>query len=160
MDILSYLITFKSPKNMVKWKFEIPPPPPDHSPLKGFANFWGIQGSTLELISALERRDDAGHNVLSQKLYIIREHDEPRIKLFVFSPDNWPRRHYLAFFSRSQKSISEMISALERGDNGGHFKLSQKLRISQEHGQMEIPPSPRNSPTRKFSNVYNSRSHA
>ena len=62
--ILSYLRSYESPGNMVKWKFEIPPSPGSFPP-EEFCDFLGYFGSILELISALERRDDGGHFELS-----------------------------------------------------------------------------------------------
>ena len=76
------------------------------------------------MVSALERGDDGGHDELSYNLLIIREHGQTEIKLFVFSPDNLPRRHNFAIFSRSSQSILELTSALERGDDAGHDELS------------------------------------
>ena len=68
---------------------------PDISPLKGFAIFSRSSQSILELIRALERGDDAGHDELCFKLQCIREGRQKEIRKFherkIF------KRPYLAF---------------------------------------------------------------
>ena len=53
-DILSYVISLKSYRNMVKWKFENSPPPRIIPP-EEFCDFLGYLGVNAVLISALER---------------------------------------------------------------------------------------------------------
>jgi hypothetical protein len=75
---------------------------PDISPLKGFAIFSRSSQSILELIRALERGDDTGHDELCFKLQFIRDHDDS-YPAVCFSPGYFASSalfcDFLAFFS-------------------------------------------------------------
>ena len=75
------------------------------------------------MISALERGDDAGYFELCYKLQIVSEHGQMEIRNSPPPPDHSPLKGF-ANFSRTSLSILELISALEREDDGGHNELS------------------------------------